>query len=414
MMLEQIGVQAKAAARELAQADTSMKNCALLAMADAILRGTEAILAANDSDMAAAREKGMNDTMLDRLQLTKTRLEGVAQGIRDIAALPDPVGRVLSDEVRPNGLRLIKTAVPIGVIAVIYEARPNVTADSAALCLKSGNAVILRGGKEAIRSNIALAETMRGALQEAGVPADCIQLVTDTTHDSANELMHMNGFVDVLIPRGSQRLIRATIEQSTVPVIETGSGVCHIYVDKAADIEMAADIIENAKTSRPSVCNSAECMLLHRAIASKALPVIAKRLAAKHTVIRGDKEVMSILGDGATPATDEDWGKEYLDYIMAAHVVGSIDEAIEYVYRYSTGHSECIVTEDPDAAELYLTAVDAAAVYHNASTRFTDGGEFGLGAEIGISTQKLHARGPLGLNELTSMKFKVYGKGQTR
>lgn len=414
MMLEQIGIQAKAAARILAQADTETKNRALLAMAEAVLRETPAILCANDTDMAAARKKGMNDTMLDRLQLTQERLEGVAAGIRDIAALPDPVGRVLSDEVRPNGLRLVKTAVPIGVIAVIYEARPNVTADSAALCLKSGNAVILRGGKEAIHSNIALADTMRAALAEAGLPVDCIQLVTDTTHDSANELMHMNGFVDVLIPRGSQRLIRATVEQSTVPVIETGSGVCHIYVDKAADIEMAADIIENAKTSRPSVCNSAECMLLHRDIAAKALPVIAERLAAKHTVIRGDKEVMAILGERATPATEEDWGKEYLDYIMAAHVVGSIDEAIEYVYRYSTGHSECIVTEDPQAAELYLTAVDAAAVYHNASTRFTDGGEFGLGAEIGISTQKLHARGPLGLNELTSMKFKVYGKGQTR
>lgn len=414
MMLEKIGRQAKDAARILAGTDTKTKNKALYAMSDAILCGAGTILSANEQDMAAARQKGMNDTMLDRLRLTKERLEDAAAGIRDIAELPDPVGRVLSDEMRPNGLRLVKTSVPIGVIAVIYEARPNVTADSAALCLKSGNAVILRGGKEAIRSNIALASVMRAALEETGLPVDCIQLVTDTTHDSANELMHMNGFVDVLIPRGSQRLIRATIEQSTVPVIETGSGVCHIYVDKSADIEMAAEIIENAKTSRPSVCNSAECMLLHRDIAAKALPIIAKRLAAKDTVIRGDGEVMAILGAAATPATDEDWGREYLDYIMAAHVVGSIDEAIEYVYRYSTGHSECIVTDDPEAAELYLTAVDAAAVYHNASTRFTDGGEFGLGAEIGISTQKLHARGPLGLNELTSMKFKVYGKGQTR
>lgn len=413
-MLTQIGIQAKSAARILSAADTNTKNKALEAVAAAVLQKAPDILSANDSDMAAARERGMNDTMLDRLQLTWERLEGVAQGIRDIAALPDPVGRILSDEVRPNGLRLVKTAVPIGVIAVIYEARPNVTADSAALCLKSGNAVILRGGKEAIRSNIALADAMRGALAKAGLPADCIQLVTNTTHDSANALMHMNAYVDVLIPRGSQRLIRATVEQSTVPVIETGSGVCHIYVDKAADIEMAANIIENAKTSRPSVCNAAECMLIHRDIAKAALPVIAKHLVAKHTVIRGDKEVMAILGAAATPATEDDWGKEYLDYIMAAHVVGSIDEAIEYVYRYSTGHSECIVTEDPAAAELYLTAVDAAAVYHNASTRFTDGGEFGLGAEIGISTQKLHARGPLGLNELTSMKFKVYGKGQIR
>lgn len=414
MMLEQIGKQAKAAARRLSGAETGIKNRALEAMAAAILRDSAVILAENGKDMAAAEARGMNDTMLDRLRLTRERLEGVAQGIRDIAALPDPVGRVLSDEVRPNGLRLVKTAVPIGVIAVIYEARPNVTADSAALCLKSGNAVILRGGKEAIHSNLALTASMREALETAGLPADCIQLVTDTTHESANELMRMNAYVDVLIPRGSQRLIRATVEQSTVPVIETGSGVCHIYVDKAADVDMAADIIENAKTSRPSVCNAAECMLIHRDIAARALPVIAARLAARHTVIRGDREVMAILGDRATPATDEDWGKEYLDYIMAAHIVGSIDEAIEYVYRYSTGHSECIVTEDPEAAELYLTAVDAAAVYHNASTRFTDGGEFGLGAEIGISTQKLHARGPLGLNELTSMKFKVYGKGQIR
>ena len=413
-MLEQIGKQAKAAARILAGADTKQKNRALETMAAAVLSDAGAILSANAADMAAAEARGMNDTMLDRLRLTQERLEGVAQGIRDIAALPDPVGRILSDEVRPNGLRLVKTAVPIGVIAVIYEARPNVTADSAALCLKSGNAVILRGGKEAIRSNTALAETMRRALNNAGLPADCIQLVTDTTHESANELMRMNAYVDVLIPRGSRRLIRATVEQSTVPVIETGSGVCHIYVDKAADLEMAADIIENAKTSRPSVCNAAECMLIHREVAEKLLPIVARRMEAKHTVIRGDKEVMDILGPRATPATDEDWGKEYLDYIIAAHIVGSIDEAIDYVYRYSTGHSECIVTEDPAAAELYLTAVDAAAVYHNASTRFTDGGEFGLGAEIGISTQQLHARGPLGLNELTSMKFKVYGKGQIR
>lgn len=413
-MLEQIGKQAKAAARILAGADTKQKDRALETMAAAVLSDAGAILSANAADMAAAEARGMNDTMLDRLRLTQERLEGVAQGIRDIAALPDPVGRILSDEVRPNGLRLVKTAVPIGVIAVIYEARPNVTADSAALCLKSGNAVILRGGKEAIRSNTALAETMRRALNDAGLPADCIQLVTDTTHESANELMRMNAYVDVLIPRGSRRLIRATVEQSTVPVIETGSGVCHIYVDKAADLEMAADIIENAKTSRPSVCNAAECMLIHREVAEKLLPIVARRLEAKHTVIRGDKEVMDILGPRATPATDEDWGKEYLDYIIAAHIVGSIDEAIDYVYRYSTGHSECIVTEDPAAAELYLTAVDAAAVYHNASTRFTDGGEFGLGAEIGISTQKLHARGPLGLSALTTVKYTVYGDGQLR
>lgn len=413
-MLEQIGKQAKAAARRLAACTTEEKNRALLAMAESIERHREEILSANEKDMTAAREKGMNDTMLDRLQLTGERVKGMAAGLRDVAALPDPVGRVLSDQVRPNGLHLVKVAVPIGVIAVIYEARPNVTADSAALCLKSGNAVILRGGKEAISSNIAIAKAMRSALETAGLPADSIQLIEDTTHESANALMHLNQYVDVLIPRGSQRLIRATVEQSTVPVIQTGSGVCHIYVDKAADPEMAAEIIENAKTSRPSVCNAAECMLIHKDIASRVLPLIADRLAAKHTQIRGDARVMDILGNRATPATEEDWGKEYLDYIMAARIVDSLEEAMEYIYQYSTGHSECIVTDDPAAAEKFLNGVDAAAVYHNASTRFTDGGEFGLGAEIGISTQKLHARGPLGLNELTSMKYKVYGEGQIR
>lgn len=413
-MLEQIGQQAKIASRVLAGMKTEEKDRALRIMAEAIVAQEREILAANARDMEAAREKGMNATMLDRLQLTPDRIRGMADGLREVAALPDPVGRVLDDQTRPNGLHLVKVAVPIGVIAVIYEARPNVTADSAALCLKSGNAVILRGGKEAICSNIAVANCMREALEQAGLPRDCIQLVEDTTHESANALMHLDRYVDVLIPRGSQRLIRATVEQSTVPVIQTGSGVCHIYVDRAADPEMAAKIIENAKTSRPSVCNAAECMLIHREIAPRVLPLIAQRLAEKHTQIRGDREVMEILGDRAVPATEEDWGREYLDYIMAARIVGSLEEAIEYVYQYSTGHSECIVTEDPAAAEEYLNRVDAAAVYWNASTRFTDGGEFGLGAEIGISTQKLHARGPLGLRELTSMKYKVYGEGQIR
>lgn len=413
-MLEQIGQQAKIASRVLAGMKTEEKDRALRIMAEAIVAQEREILAANARDMEAAREKGMNATMLDRLQLTPDRIRGMADGLREVAALPDPVGCVLDDQTRPNGLHLVKVAVPIGVIAVIYEARPNVTADSAALCLKSGNAVILRGGKEAICSNIAVANCMREALEQAGLPRDCIQLVEDTTHESANALMHLDRYVDVLIPRGSQRLIRATVEQSTVPVIQTGSGVCHIYVDRAADPEMAAKIIENAKTSRPSVCNAAECMLIHREIAPRVLPLIARRLAEKHTQIRGDREVMEILGDRAVPATEEDWGREYLDYIMAARIVGSLEEAIEYVYQYSTGHSECIVTEDPAAAEEYLNRVDAAAVYWNASTRFTDGGEFGLGAEIGISTQKLHARGPLGLRELTSMKYKVYGEGQIR
>ena len=413
-MLNEIGKNAKAAARVLAAATTEEKNSALIKIAEALEAGCADILRANAVDMDAGRAKGMTAALLDRLMLNSDRVRGMADGVRDVASLPDPVGRVLSDEIRPNGLHMVKTAVPIGVIAVIYEARPNVTADSAVLCLKSGNACILRGGKEAIHSSIAIANIMREALAGTSLPADCIQLITDTTHESANELMHMNAYVDVLIPRGSKRLIGAVVENSTVPVIQTGSGVCHIYVDKAANIEMAANIIFNAKTSRPSVCNAAECMLIHRDIAEKALPVIAARLKEKNTEIRGDAEVMEILKDQAVPATDADWGHEYGDYIMAAHVVGSIDEAIEYVYQYSTGHSECIVTDDKAAAEKYLNSVDAAAVYHNASTRFTDGGEFGLGAEIGISTQKLHARGPLGLNELTSMKFKIYGNGQTR
>ncbi len=413
-MLENIGINAKKAARALANATSAQKDQALLLIADAIEQSASVITAANGKDMEAGRQKGMSSSLLDRLMLDESRIKAIAESVRDVVKLNDPVGRILSDELRPNGLRLVKVAVPIGVIAVIYEARPNVTADSAVLCLKSGNAVILRGGKEAINSNIAIACAMRSALEKSSLPADCIQLVTDTTHESSNELMHMNEYVDVLIPRGSKRLIDAVVQNSTVPVIQTGSGVCHIYVDKDADIDMAADIIFNAKTSRPSVCNAAECMLIHRDIAAKALPVIAAKLKEKNTQIRGDAEVMKIIGDMAVPADESDWGREYGDYIMAAKIVGSIDEAIEHVYRYSTGHSECIVTNNGDAAEKYMNSVDAAAVYHNASTRFTDGGEFGLGAEIGISTQKLHARGPLGLNELTSMKFKIYGSGQIR
>lgn len=413
-MLENIGINAKKAARALANATSAQKDQALLLIADAIEQSASEITAANGKDMEAGRQKGMSSSLLDRLMLDESRIKAIAESVRDVVKLNDPVGRILSDELRPNGLRLVKVAVPIGVIAVIYEARPNVTADSAVLCLKSGNAVILRGGKEAINSNIAIACAMRSALEKSSLPADCIQLVTDTTHESSNELMHMNEYVDVLIPRGSKRLIDAVVQNSTVPVIQTGSGVCHIYVDKDADIDMAADIIFNAKTSRPSVCNAAECMLIHRDIAAKALPVIAAKLKEKNTQIRGDAEVMKIIGDMAVPADESDWGREYGDYIMAAKIVGSIDEAIEHVYRYSTGHSECIVTNNDDDAEKYMNSVDAAAVYHNASTRFTDGGEFGLGAEIGISTQKLHARGPLGLNELTSMKFKIYGSGQIR
>lgn len=411
--LETIGAAAKSAARVLMCADTETKNRALLAIADALVGAREEILAANREDVTAGENSGMTRAFLDRLSLSPERIDGMAEGMRQVAALPDPVGRVLSDTVRPNGLHLTKVAVPIGVIAVIYEARPNVTADSAALCLKSGNAVILRGGREAIHSNTAIVRAMRGALRGVGLPEDTVTLIEDTDRAVTQALMRLNGYVDLLIPRGGAGLIRAVVENATVPVIETGAGTCHIYVDRDADVPMTAEIVFNAKTSRPSVCNAAECLLVDRAIAAEALPVIAARLAEKQVELRADAEACAFLPN-ALPATDSDWGREYNDYIMAVHIVSGVDEAIDFIARYGTGHSECIVTDNPDTAERFLARVDAAAVYHNASTRFTDGGEFGLGAEIGISTQKLHARGPLGLEELTSMKYIVHGTGQVR
>lgn len=411
--LEKIGAAAKSAARVLMCTDTETKNRALLAIADALVGAREEILAANREDVTAGENSGMTRAFLDRLSLSPERIDGMAEEMRQVAALPDPVGRVLSDTVRPNGLHLTKVAVPIGVIAVIYEARPNVTADSAALCLKSGNAVILRGGREAIHSNTAIVRAMRGALRGVGLPEDTVTLIEDTDRAVTQALMRLNGYVDLLIPRGGAGLIRAVVENATVPVIETGAGTCHIYVDRDADVPMAAEIVFNAKTSRPSVCNAAECLLVDRAIAAEALPVIAARLAEKQVELRADAEACAFLPN-ALPATDSDWGREYNDYIMAVHIVSGVDEAIDFIARYGTGHSECIVTDNPDTAERFLTRVDAAAVYHNASTRFTDGGEFGLGAEIGISTQKLHARGPLGLEELTSMKYIVHGTGQVR
>ena len=411
--LEKIGAAAKSAARVLMCTDTETKNRALLAIADALVGAREEILAANREVVTAGENSGMTRAFLDRLSLSPERIDGMAEEMRQVAALPDPVGRVLSDTVRPNGLHLTKVAVPIGVIAVIYEARPNVTADSAALCLKSGNAVILRGGREAIHSNTAIVRAMRGALRGVGLPEDTVTLIEDTDRAVTQALMRLNGYVDLLIPRGGAGLIRAVVENATVPVIETGAGTCHIYVDRDADVPMAAEIVFNAKTSRPSVCNAAECLLVDRAIAAEALPVIAARLAEKQVELRADAEACAFLPN-ALPATDSDWGREYNDYIMAVHIVSGVDEAIDFIARYGTGHSECIVTDNPDTAERFLTRVDAAAVYHNASTRFTDGGEFGLGAEIGISTQKLHARGPLGLEELTSMKYIVHGTGQVR
>lgn len=412
-MLTELGRRAKAASRVLNRANTDDKNRALSAMADALEANAEFILQRNECDMQNGAKSGMSKALLDRLRLDRDRIFSIADGMRKIVSLPDPVGRILDDITRPNGLHIVKTAVPLGVIGIIFEARPNVTADSAALCLKSGNAVILRGGSDAINSNSAICEVMRSALESAGLPADCVQLVMDTTRESAAALMRMNGYVDVIIPRGGAGLIRAVVENATVPVIETGAGTCHIYVDKDADIDMAVRIINNAKTSRPSVCNAAECMLIHRDIAPAALPLIAKALREGGVEIRSDDAGMALM-PGAVTASPEDWGREYNDYIIASKIVADIDEAIDHINVYGTGHSECIVTENADAADYFMTNVDAAAVYNNASTRFTDGGEFGMGAEIGISTQKLHARGPLGLRELTSMKYKIYGQGQIR
>lgn len=404
---------AKSAQRLLAKSSGAVRTQALNAIAAALREKAEYILAANISDIEAAKLNGMSESMVDRLKLSAERIEGMAAGVEAVAAMPDPLGAVLSGTTRPNGMKIQKVSVPLGVVAIIYEARPNVTSDAAALCLKSGNAVILRGGKEAINSNKAIAEIMRGAVESAGLPADCINLIEDTSRDSANELMRLNGYVDVLIPRGGAGLIRSVVENSTVPVIETGSGNCHVYIDKYADVDMAAEIVFNAKTSRPSVCNACESLIVHKDIAEKALVAVAGKLSEKNVEIIGDEITCAVL-DFATPATDDDWGCEYLDYKISVKVVSDIDEAIDHISKYSTGHSECIVTEDYACAQRFLNEVDSAAVYVNASTRFTDGGEFGFGAEIGISTQKLHARGPLGLKNLTSEKYIIYGSGQIR
>ncbi len=411
--MENIGKRAKAASRILAVAGTELKNKALNAISQALISSKDIILSENMKDIRKARLNGMSESMVDRLALTADRIDAMAQGVAAVAAMNDPIGRVLNGSVRPNGLKIEKVTVPLGVIAIIYEARPNVTSDAASLCLKSGNAVILRGGKEAITSNTCIASIMRSAIERAGLPADCIQLVEDVTREGANELMRMNSYVDVLIPRGGAGLIKACVENSTVPVIETGTGNCHVYVDKDADPQMALNIIVNAKTSRPSVCNACESLLFHKDFPEEQLAEICRALRSKSVQIRADERICSIF-PGCVPAKEEDWGTEFLDYIISAKTVESTEEAIEHITRYGTGHSECIVTNNYFTANQFTKNVDAAAVYVNASTRFTDGGEFGFGAEIGISTQKLHARGPLGLDNLTSEKYIITGTGQIR
>ncbi len=412
--LQQQGRAAREASRVLATAGTEKKNAALEAIASVLTDRQEEWLRANEQDLEAAERAGMRPALIDRLRLTPERIAGIVEGIRQIIVLPDPIGRVDKMETRPNGLIIGRRRVPLGVIAIIFEARPNVTVDAAALCLKSGNVCILRGGREAIHSNRCAAKLMREALAQAGLPGDCISLVQDTRRETANELMHLDEYVDVLIPRGGAGLIRTVAKEASVPVIRTGEGICHIYVDNEADMDMAARILYNAKCSRPSVCNAAECVLVHREAAEgfweKALPL----LDGREVELRADKPGMEILGARALPASEEDWDTEYGDYILAVRTVENLEEAIEFINAHGTGHSECIVTADYFKAQRCLDAVDAAAVYVNASTRFTDGGEFGLGAEIGISTQKMHARGPMGLEELTSYKYVIYGEGQLR
>ena len=411
--LELQGKNAKKAALRLMTAGTNEKNRALLMIADALEKNAGRILAANEDDLAAARESGMSEAMQDRLRLTEERIRGIADGVRSVAALPDPIGRAES-VTRPNGLIITKRTVPLGVIAIIYEARPNVTADAAALCLKSGNAVILRGGKEAFRSNTEIVSLMRDAVETAGLPADAVNIVADTSRESARELMGLAEYVDLLIPRGGAGLIRSVVENARVPVIETGVGNCHVYVEKSADLAMAAEILYNAKCSRPSVCNAAESLLVDREIAETFLPMAKARLDEKQVELRGCEETRRILGPTVVPASEEDYFTEYDDYILSIKVVSSPDEAIEHINVHGTGHSEAIITNDYALSQRFLNEIDAAAVYVNASTRFTDGGEFGLGAEIGISTQKMHARGPMGLEHLTSYKYTIFGNGQVR
>lgn len=411
---ETLGSRAKACRKAAATASTAEKNVALAAISAALREGVDIILDANNADLIAARENGMSEAMQDRLRLTADRINGIADGVDDVIKLEDPIGEVISGSVRPNGMSITKVRVPLGTIAIIFESRPNVTVDAAVLCLKSGNAVILRGGKEAFNSNRCLCSIMRSALAKVGLPEDLIQFVEDTSREVSNELMRCSDYIDVLIPRGGAGLIRACKQNATVPVIETGTGNCHVFVDETADLPMAVSIVNNGKTRRVSVCNAVESLLVHENVAEEFLPMITAKLDEKHVEIRGCERTKAILGDSVVPATEEDYATEFLDYIISVKVVKSLDEAIAHIDRYTTHHSECIVTNDLANAERFQKEIDAAAVYVNVSTAFTDGGMFGLGAEIGISTQKLHARGPMGLRELTSMKFLIGGNGQIR
>lgn len=404
---------AKQAAAKLAVTSTAVKNAALLAMAAALEAQQSEILAANERDMTAAAAKGMKSSMLDRLKLTAERISGMADGLRQVAGLADPVGNVIDGKTLPNGLHITKIRVPLGVIGIIYEARPNVTADAAGLCLKSGNAVILKGGSEAMESNKTVAAILAQAAEGAGIPAGSIQFIDTSDRQAVQDLIHMNGLVDVVIPRGGAGLIQAVVRNASVPVIETGAGVCHTYVDKDADVEMAMKIAFNAKVQRPSVCNAMETLLVHKDIADKFLPMMLMMYNSSAVEIRGDEAVQEYSGQ-VHPATEEDWSTEYGDLRLSVKIVDSIEEAMAHIAKYGTGHSECIVTNNYQAAQLFQYTVDAAAVYVNVSTRFTDGNEFGFGAEIGISTQKLHARGPMALPELTSTKYLINGNGQVR
>jgi glutamate-5-semialdehyde dehydrogenase len=410
--LEELALAARKAAARLATLTSEVKDRALLAMADGLERGADEVIARNASDLDTGREQGIGGALMDRLTLDDRRVSKMADGLREVAGLRDPVGEVVDGWRLPNGLLVEKVRVPLGVIGIIYEARPNVTVDAAGLCIKSGNAVVLRGSSNAINSNRALVKILAEAAAASGLPEGCVQLVESPGREAALELMRMHGLIDVLIPRGGAGLIRTVVENSTVPVIETGVGNCHIYVDAGADVNMAVEIVVNAKTQRPGVCNAAETLLVHRDIASEFLPVVYARLAGAGVVLRGDKRTRELVR--AEEATEEDWYAEYLDLILAVRVVESLDEAVAHINRYGSGHSEAIVTNDYEHGESFVREVDSAAVYINASTRFTDGGQFGMGAEIGISTQKLHARGPMSLPELTSTRFIIRGSGQVR